>query len=45
MLFDLPVTPVALTVAVLLIVLYVVGAKQTGRMQILIVAAMLLAMV
>ena len=45
LLFDLPVTPVALTVAVLLIVLNIVGAKQTGRMQIAIVAVMLAVMV
>ncbi|WP_181691210.1 amino acid transporter [Natronomonas sp. LN261] len=45
LLFDLPVTPVALTVAALLIVLNVVGAKQTGRMQIAIVAVMLAVMV
>ncbi|GAB3423258.1 amino acid permease [Haloparvum alkalitolerans] len=45
LLFDLPVTPVALTVASLLIVLNVVGAKQTGRMQIGIVAVMLTVMV
>ena len=45
LLFDLPVTPVALTVAVLLIVLNIVGAKQTGRMQVVIVAAMLAVMV
>jgi amino acid transporter len=45
LLLDLPVTPVALTVAVLLIVLNIVGAKQTGRMQVVIVAAMLAVMV
>jgi amino acid transporter len=45
LLFDLPVTPVALTVAVLLIVLNIVGAKQTGRMQVAIVAVMLAVMV
>mgnify|MGYP006279885679 FL=1 len=45
LLFDLPVTPVALTIAALLIVLNVAGAKQTGQMQVVIVAAMLLAMV
>lgn len=45
LLFDLPVTPVALAVAVLLILLNVVGAKQTGRMQIAIVAVMLAVMV
>jgi len=45
LLLDLPVTPVALTVAALLIILNVVGAKQTGRMQIAIVAIMLAVMV
>jgi amino acid transporter len=45
LLLDLPVTPVALTVAALLIVLNVVGAKQTGRMQIAIVAVMLAVMI
>ncbi|PSQ32385.1 amino acid transporter [Halobacteriales archaeon SW_10_68_16] len=45
LLFDLPVTPVALTVAAVLIVLNIVGAKQTGRMQIAIVAVMLAVMV
>ncbi|QHS16559.1 amino acid permease [haloarchaeon 3A1-DGR] len=45
LLFDLPVTPVALAVAGVLIVLNVVGAKQTGRMQIAIVAVMLAVMV
>mgnify|MGYP000660493441 CR=1 FL=1 len=45
LLFDLPVTPVALTVAALLIVLNIVGAKQTGRMQVIIVAIMLAVMV
>ncbi len=45
LLFDLPVTPVALTVAALLIVLNIVDAKQTGRMQIGIVAVMLAMMV
>ncbi|MGQ3330080.1 amino acid permease [Halorubrum sp. FL23] len=44
LLFDLPVTPVALTVAALLIILNIVGAKQTGRMQIVIVAVMLAVM-
>jgi amino acid transporter len=43
-LFDLPVTPVAVAVAAVLILVNVVGAKQTGRMQIVIVVLMLLAM-
>jgi amino acid transporter len=43
-LLDLPVTPVALVVASLLIVLNIVGAKQTGRMQVAIVAIMLVIM-
>ncbi len=45
LLFDLPVTPLALTVALLLIILNIVGAKQTGQMQIAIVAVMLAVMV
>jgi len=45
LLLDLPVTPVALTVAVLLIILNIIGAKQTGRMQVAIVAIMLAVMV
>jgi amino acid transporter len=43
--FDLPVTPVALGVALLLIVVNVVGVKQTGRMQVAIVLVMLAVMV
>jgi len=42
--FDLPVTPVALGVAVVLIVVNIVGVKQTGAMQIVIVLAMLAVM-
>jgi amino acid transporter len=45
LLFDLPVKPVALGLATLLIVVNVLGAKQTGRLQIGIVAVMLAAMV
>ncbi|MXR51583.1 amino acid permease [Halovenus sp. WSH3] len=41
LLLDLPVTPLAIGVAVLLIVLNVVGAKQTGQMQVAIVGIML----
>ena len=41
---DLPVTPVALVVAAVLILVNVVGVKQTGRMQVGIVVAMLAAM-
>jgi len=44
-LFDLPVKPVALALAAVLIVVNLVGAKQTGRLQIGIVVVMLLAMV
>ena len=44
-LFDLPIKPVALALAVLLIGVNLVGAKQTGRLQIGIVLVMLLAMV
>jgi amino acid transporter len=45
LLFEVPVTPLALTVAVLLILLNVFGAKQTGQMQVAIVAVMLAVMV
>ncbi|MFP4188948.1 MAG: universal stress protein [Halobacteriales archaeon] len=41
---DLPPIPVALGVAVVLLVVNVVGVKQTGRMQVGIVVAMLAAM-
>jgi len=44
-LFDLPVKPVALGLAALLIVVNLFGAKQTGRLQVAIVVAMLAAMV
>jgi amino acid transporter/nucleotide-binding universal stress UspA family protein len=44
-LFDLPVKPVALGLAALLILVNVFGAKQTGRLQVGIVALMLAAMV
>jgi amino acid transporter/nucleotide-binding universal stress UspA family protein len=44
-LFDLPVKPVALALAALLIIVNVFGAKQTGRLQVGIVALMLAAMV
>ncbi|WP_299264265.1 amino acid permease [Halorientalis sp.] len=44
-LFDLPVKPIALALAALLIAVNLVGAKQTGRLQIGIVVVMLLAMV
>ena len=42
--FDLPVTPVALALAAVLILVNLVGAKQTGRLQVAIVAVMLAAM-
>jgi len=45
LLLDVPVTPLALTVAALLILLNIFGAKQTGRMQIAIVVVMLAVMV
>jgi amino acid transporter len=45
LLLDVPVTPLAVTVAVSLIVLNVVGAKQTGQMQVAIVGIMLAVMV
>jgi amino acid transporter len=44
-LFDLPVKPVALGLAVVLIAVNMFGAKQTGRLQVGIVAAMLAALV
>ncbi|PSQ45688.1 amino acid transporter [Halobacteriales archaeon SW_6_65_15] len=44
-LFDLPVTPVALGLAVVLIGVNLLGAKQTGRLQVGIVVAMLAALV
>ena len=44
-LFDLPVKPVALALAAVLVGVNLVGAKQTGRLQIGIVAVMLAAMV
>ena len=42
--FDLPVRPVAVGLAALLIVVNIVGAEQTGRLQVGIVAVMLAAM-
>jgi len=42
--FDLPVTPVAVGVALVLILVNIIGAKQTGRMQIVIVVIMLAAL-
>jgi amino acid transporter len=44
LLFDLPLKPVALGIAALLILINVVGAKQTGRLQIAIVVVMLAAL-
>ncbi|WP_135819740.1 amino acid permease [Halostella litorea] len=44
-LFDLPVKPVALALAAVLVGVNLVGAKQTGRLQVAIVAVMLAAMV
>ena len=44
LLFDLPLKPVALGLAALLIVVNVVGAKQTGRLQLAIVVVMLAAL-
>lgn len=44
-LFDLPVKPVALALAAVLVAVNLVGAKQTGRLQVAIVAVMLAAMV
>jgi len=44
LLFDLPVKPVALGAGLLLIAVNLVGVKQTGRLQVLIVAVMLAAL-
>ena len=44
LLFDLPLKPVALALATVLIVINVVGAKQTGRLQVAIVVVMLAAL-
>lgn len=44
LLLDLPVTPVAIGAALILIVVNLVGVKQTGRLQIAIVAVMLAAL-
>jgi amino acid transporter/nucleotide-binding universal stress UspA family protein len=44
LLFDLPLQPVALGLATLLILVNVVGAKQTGRLQLAIVVVMLAAL-
>lgn len=44
LLFDLPLKPVALGLAALLILINVVGAKQTGRLQVAIVIVMLAAL-
>ncbi|MEF8908060.1 MAG: APC family permease, partial [Haloarculaceae archaeon] len=44
LLFDLPLKPVALALAALLILVNVVGAKQTGRLQLVIVVVMLAAL-
>ncbi|MDT3437320.1 universal stress protein [Haloarcula sp. 1CSR25-25] len=44
LLFDLPLKPVALGLAVVLILINIVGAKQTGRLQVAIVVVMLAAL-
>lgn len=44
LLFDLPLEPVALGLAAILIVINIVGAKQTGRLQVAIVVVMLAAL-
>ncbi|WP_153952242.1 amino acid permease [Halosegnis longus] len=43
-LFDLPAEPVALGLAAVLILINIVGAKQTGRLQVVIVVVMLAAL-
>jgi amino acid transporter/nucleotide-binding universal stress UspA family protein len=44
LLFDLPVKPVALCLAAFLVVVNLLGAKQTGRLQVVIVSVMLAAL-
>jgi len=44
LLFELPLKPVALALAAALIVINIVGAKQTGRLQVAIVVVMLAAL-
>ena len=44
LLFDLPTRPVALALAAVLILINIVGAKQTGRLQVVIVVVMLAAL-
>ena len=44
LIFDLPLKPVALGLATLLILINIVGAKQTGRLQVAIVVIMLAAL-
>ncbi|SEV87768.1 amino acid permease [Halobacterium jilantaiense] len=44
LLFDLPVKPVAIGLAAFLVVVNLVGAKQTGRLQTIIVSVMLVAL-
>lgn len=44
LLFDLPLQPVALGIAIVLILVNVLGAKQTGRLQLAIVVVMLAAL-
>ncbi|KAB1190495.1 amino acid permease [Haloferax sp. MBLA0076] len=44
LLFDLPLKPVAVGLAVFLILVNIIGAKQTGRLQIAIVVVMLAAL-
>ncbi|MFP4530717.1 MAG: amino acid permease [Halodesulfurarchaeum sp.] len=42
--FDLPIKPVALVVGAILILINIVGVKQTGRLQVVIVVVMLAAL-
>ncbi len=44
LLFDLPVKPIAIGIGLLLIIINVVGVKQTGRLQVIIVVVMLAAL-
>lgn len=45
LLFDLPVKPVAIGIGLLLILVNLIGVKQTGRLQIVIVVIMLAALI
>lgn len=44
LLFDLPVKPIAIGIGVILILINLIGVKQTGRLQVIIVVVMLAAL-